>query len=215
MFNLLLIYDDLNDNNGDYFKASHEHIIDKLSDLEVAHLQSLNTEQCLANPIEHYSGRFNGQPFVFMAYTHGSEDALHIGNERYIHEHNAYFFSESLFYACSCLSAKTLGLTLRQQGCRIFAGYDATISTVNPDCEHIFYECENAFLSRFLTTTNTIQESLSFMYHKYEEMRMNLIANYGVFTSSVLDENLKAFKLFCTDEDRALTNNHFIVQAAE
>jgi hypothetical protein len=210
MFNLLLIYDDLNDRNGDYFRASHQHIIDKLSTLDRYNAQSLNTEQCLAHPIDHYSSAFSGQPFIFMAYTHGSEDALHIGTENYIHEQNAYFFSETLFYACSCLSAKILGLKLRDQGCRIFAGYNAKISTVNPDCEPIFYECENAFLSHFLTTNNTIQESLSFMYHKYNEMRTHIEDNYGALTSSVLDENLKAFQLFCNEADLSLTKNHFM-----
>ena len=149
-----------------------------------------------------------------MAYTHGSENALHIGTDRYIHEQNAYFFSETLFYACSCLSAKVLGLKLRSEGCRIFAGYDAKISTANPDCEPIFYECENSFLSHFLTTNNTIQESLNFMYHKYNEMRKHLIADYGVLTSSVLDENLKAFKLFCNEADLSLTNHHFTIQTS-
>jgi hypothetical protein len=210
MFNLLLIYDDLNQRNGDYFKASHQNIIDKLSVLDVPNLQSLNTNQCLAHPIDHYSRAFNGQPFIFMAYTHGSEDALHIGTENYIHEQNAYLFSETLFYACSCLSAKMLGLTLRHHGCRIFAGYDAKISTANPDCEPIFYECENAFLSHFLTTNNTVQESLNFMYRKYSEMQTHLIADYGVLTSSVLDENLKSFQLFCNEADRTLTKNHFV-----
>lgn len=210
MFNLLLIYDDLNERNGDYFKASHQHIIDKLSVLDTLNLQSLNTEQCLAHSIDHYSRAFNGQPFVFAAYTHGSEGALHVGIEQYIHEQNAYFFSETLFYACSCLSAKILGSKLIDQGCRIFAGYDSKISTANPDCEPIFYECENAFLSHFLTTNNTIQESLNFMYRKYNEMRRHLIADYGVVTSSILDENLKAFQLFCSEADRTLTKHHFV-----
>lgn len=211
MFNLLLIYDDLDESRGDYFSASHQHFITKLNDLDSFSLQSLNTNLCSLNSIDHYISNFNGQPFIFVAYTHGSEDALEISGEQYIHEQNAYFFSETLFYACSCLSAKMLGEKLRNEGCRIFAGYDARISSLNPECEPIFFECENAFLTHFLTTNSTIQESLSFMYRKYEEMKYHLTADYGIFTSSILENNLESFKLFCNDEDRKLTKLHFVL----
>ena len=210
MLNLLLIYDNLNERNGDYFMASHQNMNDKLSVLDSYNLQSLNTDLCLANPIDHYSSAFNGQPFIFIAYTHGSENALHVGEQMYIHEHNAYLFSETIFYACSCLSAKTLGDRLRSEGCRIFAGYDAHISSLNPECEPIFYECENAFLSNFLTTDNTIQQSLKFMYDEYERMKSHLLSEYGTLTASTLESNLNAFKLLCNDEDRELTKSHFV-----
>jgi hypothetical protein len=210
MLNLLLIYDDKNGRNGDYFMSSHQNMTEKLNILDSYNLQSLNTDQCLANPIEHYSSAFNGQPFIFVAYAHGSENALHIGDLQYVNEENAYFFSETLFYACSCLSAKKLGLKLRNENCRIFVGYDANISTLNPECEHIFYECENAFLSNFLITNNTIQESLDFMYRKYDEMRTHLIADYGTFTSSILENNLNAFQILCNDQDKELTKSHFV-----
>jgi hypothetical protein len=210
MFNLLLIYDDLNQRNGDYFKASHQNIIDKLSILDVPNLQSLNTAQCLAHPIDHYSRAFNGQPFVFMAYTHGSEEALHVGEDQYIHERNAYLFSQTLFYACSCLSAKTLGLRLMHEGCKIFAGYDAKISSANPELDTLYIECENAFLSNFLTTNNSIQASLTFMYSRYEAMRSHLESEFNTFAVNVLEDNLNAFKLLCSDEDWSLTKNHFI-----
>ena len=211
MFNILLIHDDLDEKRGDYFSASHQNMIDKLSILDLPNLQSLNTNLCLANSIDHYTSAFKGQPFIFVAYAHGSEDTLEVGGEQYIHERNAYFFSETLFYACSCLSAKSLGLTLMNEGCRVFAGYDARISTLNPECEPIFYECENAFLTHFLTTNNTIQDSLRFMYHKYQEMGYHLQNEFNTFTASeLLEGNLKAFKLFCNDEDKLLTKSHFI-----
>ena len=209
MFNILLIHDDLDEKRGDYFSTSHQNMIDKLSFLDLPNLQSLNTNLCLANSIDYYTSAFNGQPFIFVAYAHGCEDMLEVGGEQYIHERNAYFFSETLFYACSCLSAKTLGLTLMNEGCRIFVGYDARISTLNPECEPIFYECENAFLTHFLTTNSTVQDSLRFMYNKYDEMKYYLTADYGVFTANILENNLQAFKLFCNDEDKLLTKFHF------
>jgi hypothetical protein len=209
MFNILLIHDNLDNNRGEYFSASHQNMVDKLSTLDLPHLQSLNTKQCLANTIDHYSISFNGHPFIFIAYVHGSEDALYISDKKYIHEQNAYLFSGTLFYACSCLSAKRLGVNLRNEGCRIFAGYDAKISSLDPECEPVFFECENALLTHFLTTNDTIQESLDFMYRKFEEMRYQLINDYGIFTSSILENNLNAFKLFCNDQDRSLTKHHF------
>lgn len=210
MKNLVVIYDDLDTNNGKYFKASQEHLSHKLSGLEDLTVQRLNTEQCLANPIDHYTIALAEQPFVFVSYAHGNENAIYIDQNAFIHLGNAYFFAGTIFYACGCLSAKELGQRLIAENCRVFLGYNAKISSANPESEPVFQECENAFLANFLTTTDTIQECLTFMNTKYNEMIVHLNNEYGIFAASILQGNLRAFEILCKEDDNNLSKLDFL-----
>lgn len=210
MNNLLIIYDNEDARLGSYFASSHQDLNTKLNIIPYINLQSLSTEQCLSNPIERHISTFGGKPFVFIAYSHGNDDSISISDETYIHSQNAYFFAGTLFYSCCCLTAKKLGSKLREQGCRIFIGYNTTITSVAEETDPYFQDCENAFIHNFLATDNTIQESLRYMYKKYNEMRLFLLDNYDMITASTLEDNLKAFEILCNDDDRSLTRTSFI-----
>lgn len=212
MLNLLVVYDNEDVHRGDYFQASYQHLFDNTTiDTNYLNRRFLHTTAAQTHTIDHHTGQFNGQPFVFVAYAHGSENELFLANMPYIHRQNAYLFAQTLFYACSCWAAKELGQNLRQQGCKVFIGYDAPISTLNPETEPFYYTCENAFLTYFLNTRHSIQDCLSLMYDKYEEMRRHLLTHYGLFEASVLENNLNAFKIMCAEEDLALTKEDFFV----
>lgn len=210
MNNLLVIYDNEDSRMGNYFESSHQDLNDKLSSLPHINLQSLNSVQCFSTPIEHHIGTFDGKPFVFIAYSHGNDDSIYIGDDKYIHSQNAYFFGATLFYSCCCLTAKKLGSKLREQGCRIFIGYNSKITSVADETDPYFQDCENSFIHNFLTTDDTIQESLKYMYKKYNEMRLFLAENYDLFTASTLENNLTAFEILCDDTDRNLTKSSFV-----
>ena len=201
MKNIVVIYDDLDENIGGYFKASQEHLSNKLAHLTELNIQTLGTNQCLTNSIDHYTSALNEQPFIFVAYAHGDEGAIWINQERYIHLENAYCFGGTVFYACGCLSAKELGKRLLEENCRLFLGYEAKISTLNPESEPIFQECENAFLTHWITTpAATVQQSLGFMYEKYKKMRKHLEFENDIFSAIVLESNLSAFKILYNEE---------------
>ncbi len=210
MINILIAYDDLDERCGNYFSASHDRMLHSLSSIDLSKQHSINTDACLAKPIEDYTGAFSGSPFIFIAYAHGVEDALLIGTERYLHLENSYFFAETIFYACGCLSAQKLMPKLRSERCRVVLGYDAKISSNNPECDPVFQDCENAFLSNFLTTSDTVQDSLKYMYKKYNEMGKYLRSTYDSFTAGVLEGNLAAFKLNCSEEDKNMTKEDFL-----
>ncbi len=210
MLNLLIIYDDLDRRRGDYFATSHQDLYSKLKPSFLSNLQALNTNDCLAQTIDHYTSNFNGQPFIFVAYTHGSENALHISTEDYIHKKNAYLFNKTLFYACTCLSAKSLGQFLLDNGCTVFMGFNSTITSCRPEAEGIYQACENIFLEHFINTDSTIQECLNVMYKKYTDMSLHLSETYSFLEGSILSQNLSAFELLCTDDARTFTKKDFI-----
>jgi hypothetical protein len=210
MNNLLAIYDNDDERMGKYFEASHQDLSNKLSFLPHVNFISLNTQQCLSKTIEHHISFCESKPFIFIAYSHGSDDSISIGSDKYIHLQNAYFFAETLFYSCCCLTAKELGSKLREQGCRIFVGYNTSITSVADETDSYFQDCENAFIHDFLATDNTIQESLNYMYKKYKEMTKFLLDNYDSITASTLGNNLDAFNILCDENDFNLTKSSFI-----
>lgn len=210
MLHILVAYDDEDSNRGEYFSASKENLIFKLLPNPSINLQLLNTRKCLANSVDFYVKKYGGKSFIFIAYAHGSEKALLVGGIEFVNIPITYFFNQSLFYACGCFAANELGKALIHNGCRVFLGYNDKISTGNNETEPIFYECENAFITHFLTSGNTIQSCLDFMYDKYQE-RVNYLNKYAsIFDASILDRNLSAFEIICKEEDYQLTKNDFI-----
>jgi hypothetical protein len=107
------------------------------------------------------------------------------------------------------LTAKKSGSMLREQGCRVFAGYNTKITSVANETDPYFQDCENSFIHNFLTTDDTIQESLRYMYKKYKEMITFLLDNYDPITASTLENNLAAFEILCDDNNYSLTKSSF------
>jgi len=209
MLPILITYDDEDADRGEYFNASQKDLISKiLPDISLS-VQSVNTSNCLKNSIDFYAKQHAKESFIFIAYVHGSEDALFIGKSEIINSHNATLFNQSLFYACSCYSAKELGQVLVNNGCRVFIGYNNTITTVNPETEPFFYECENIFIAQFLATENTIQKCLELMYDKYQEMTIYLTKYESIFDAGVLEKNSYAFEIICDKAGYSLTKNDF------
>jgi hypothetical protein len=213
MINILIPYDDQDESRGEYFRFSQKDLIRRLGENNDIEFQLLNTETCIQNSIDTYTSNFDENPFILIAYAHGTENTIEIEDEVYISNDNAYLFGNTLVYSCSCKSAKALGEQLIDNGCRVFLGFSATISSAKNETEPIFYHCENAFLVRFLSTNETVQECLSYMYDEYSRMKLHLLENYGVFDASVLENNLSAFSVKYLDKpiDSQLTKAFFDV----
>lgn len=210
MIHILIPYDDKDPNRGEYFNESQKHLISKINIFDNIDYTLLDTNTCFNNSIDNYISKLDEKPFILVAYLHGGNDALFVEEETYISTQNAYFFGETLFYACSCLSANMLGQQLINNGCKVFLGFNQKISSANNETEPIFYHCENAFLYHFLSGNHTIQDCLSFMYDEYERMKIYLLHNYGMVDASMLEDNLNAFKLLVDNEDsKKLTKDFF------
>jgi len=205
MIQVVVIYDNQDHRCGKYFEASQEWFVRKVKDSEGITLEVFDTDKCQNKPIQDYIQTLDEVPFIFVAYVHGSDDTLFVDSGEYINSSNAYFFGKTLFYACSCLSANKLGRKLRKEGCRVFVGYKNKISSVRPETEPIFSMCENAFITHFLSTGDTIQDSLTSMYDTYQEAALYL----SVFEGSVLERNLYSFEILCNENDMLLTRDDF------
>ena len=93
--NLLTICDNLDVNRGEYFSESQQSLLAKLQP-NITYHQDLKTIDCRTS-LDNYTHNFNGQPFLCIAYAHGSETSIVIEDENYIHFENAYLFNHSMF----------------------------------------------------------------------------------------------------------------------
>lgn len=204
--NLLTICDDKDTNRGEYFSVSQQDLLAKLQP-NITHHQDLKTINCRTS-LDNYTPNFNGKPFFCVAYAHGSETSIVVEDENYIHFENAYLFNQSFFYACSCLSAKQLGKQIIDNGCKVFLGFDATISSCNPEVEGIYQDCENAFIPFFVNDGLTIHDCLKKVKEKYVESIGHIASYYSIFEASVLENNFNAFRVLCSDT--SITKNEFM-----
>jgi hypothetical protein len=205
MPNLLVLYDDKDTTRGSYFRTSVESL--NLPDSDKT--KYLTTDKCLEQEIGEHINDLDGHPFILLAFTHGSKDALFISGERFIDTNHAYFFGNTLFYANSCLTAKELGPCLIENNCTVFVGFNATITLCTPETDPIYQSCENSFILHFLSTNATIQESLSFMYQRYTDMQIHLVQEVNAIHASILEDNLAAFQILCSDEAKLFTKDNF------
>ncbi len=204
MTNVIVLFDDDDQDRGRYFETSAERL-----GIE----SSINTHYITTStsrPVDTFIEKFDGQPFIFVAFTHGDIDKILVNGDPYVDKSSAYLFGSTLFYANACLTAKELGpFLVDESSCTIFLGYDSTITSCNAEAEPIYQLCENKFMDCFLHQGMNVQQSLKEMYTTYEQMKQHLLSEYGLFEANILNDNLSAFKVICSDDVLELTRTYF------
>ncbi|GHU01783.1 hypothetical protein FACS1894147_02310 [Spirochaetia bacterium] len=150
-------------------------------------------------------------PFVFVAFTHGSKDARSlIGNQDapYISlgiNHN--IFPDSFVYCFSCHIGNTLGKEIVNSGARCFVGHGKTVFTnIYPKWQKLFLKPINTFCLR-LKENNTINTCLKLKKEAYTSIIDDIYAT-DYFTASHLLENRDGLVLY-GDGDCTITDfNH-------
>jgi hypothetical protein len=128
--------------------------------------------------------------FVFLAYSHGSEnELLASGAIPYVSDTiNTTLFRESFFYTCSCSTGMRLGQSLIENKCSSYIGYKGKFEVWDYNRQP-FVECANHGYKLFIQGEN-IESIIIKMKEKYDEH----IANYNndFFGAVILLANKKA-----------------------
>lgn len=191
MINVIVVADDIASDFGDYFRLAHNHLALELDATEVS-WQTINGQDCHPAAVEAAITSLQEKPFVFVGYSHGKHDALvsTAAQDGYVNSKNAYCFGTSLFYTTSCLSARTLKQLLIESNCYAYVGYNDNIEVpVSAQDQRIFITCENRALVHFLTTDDTLTESVAVM-EKYHKQQFNAyLESQEYVTGSLLMQN--------------------------
>lgn len=155
MIEFIIAYDEENDSLGNYFNDCQQDITDLLENNVNVTLQHIPSRQCNAAYIDIRISALTPNPFIFVAYSHGIEDALKCKGDSFISLNNCHHFIHSLFYSTACLIGRELGNELITKGCKAFIGFieKSTVSFVE-QFQRTFIQCDNYALHAFMTMDN-------------------------------------------------------------
>lgn len=205
MPNIILTYDHLDQKIGNNCYECYLHLNSQLP-LTSYKIQILDGGNCSAQKLQDAITSFNGMAFILIAYSHGKPDALlsFIEPDGYVTSNNAYYFGQSLVYTNSCHSALQLKNELIKSNCLGFVGYEDIVRVPeNSHDEKIFIACENKGIIHFLTTNDSLLESVQIMKDYYQQ-EYSKLANRDFVLASKLLRNMEALVV---DGNYALTRN--------
>ena len=136
MIQIVLVYDDQDfdtvdqDGLGLFFQACASHIKSSISSDDQFSIIEIVSEALAKHRVAETLHSLQGSHFVFLAYSHGREDALLYDNQQLtyvtVNEH-IHLFENSLLYTWACSCAQSLGPRAIGQGCKVFWGYDKIV----------------------------------------------------------------------------------------
>ncbi|HTO15635.1 MAG TPA: hypothetical protein VLZ83_07680 [Edaphocola sp.] len=197
MINALLVCDNNDSNLGDFFekcKVETERLLAS-SDFKFNKIEiSGNAAFEIAVPMN--ANSINSKPFLFVSYSHGSEDELlKNGNNPFISiAQNIDSLKNSFAYCYACKAGKNLGKELCANGSLCFIGYNENVTVQK------YFGAENAFIEcavcgiEALAKGNTTGQVLIMMKNKYTECIDDFYSK-DMLTATLFMENRDALVL--------------------
>lgn len=193
MFNIIVVADDHDDLIGENCKLSYDYLASEIA-LASYNLRLLTGEACRPTNVHEAIASFKNEKFILIAYSHGQAHALvsTYAQDGYVTLETAPYFKASLVYTNSCLTGLKLMHALVQQECSGYVGYTGRVRVPDRrEDELIFIACENKGLVNFLTTDDTLTESIEVMREFYKEQVKEFSRKRRYFLAGRLQRNLR------------------------
>lgn len=182
MINILITYDNNDDELGDYFLDSYNHVTTEFSKNPYSSITAHSGLSCTEANINATISGYIDQRFIFVGLSHGNDTTLCINttSEDYISFNNAHLFRNSLFYSTACSNALGLGPELLRLLCSTFVGYKSDVTIPETDAHHnIFIVCENFAINQFINSVKTIQVVFNEMIELFTSEYERLVSGDG------------------------------------
>ncbi len=182
MIRIVASIDEKDPKLGHFFSECGQRLQTLLADSNLlnGHFQ-INSQRCNSAYIEiALPQKVENKPFIFIAYTHGNENALISQGSQYVYGDNVHVFNGSLMYSMACLTGKTLGGLLIESGCRTFIGYtEPSMAFLEKGYKEITINCELSGLNCFFNSALTIKECFDKMksYYAFQIDQLSLCAD--------------------------------------
>lgn len=210
MVKLIIAYDRRDVDLGGYFQSCYNDISSYALNIGVNQIYSFDGTENHRTIITDLVQQLEAQPFIFVAFTHGREDAILFSSAPIVDMENAYFFGGALIYTCACRVANDLGPAFEHHQCKAFIGYkkDSTLASL-PKYDAIFMDCENYGIKQFLKGSLTIRESFNAMYNYFSDQVFDLYGENATAAAFLL-ENRNALIMYPPDAN--VTLKDFMLQ---
>jgi hypothetical protein len=216
MLNVIIAYDNLDASIGTYFTACKDDMIGYLNE-QIAYgasiqiVEVIDSYNCHSAYIDPLIEEYQGQPLLFIAYSHGMSHSLRCRGVAYIHHtDNVHLLFNSVLYTNACSTSKELGAKFNNQN-GVSIGFDTAVIAFKEEGEmQISINCDNCGLkygisNQFRTFGEIHQAMKSYYTQKIDEWD-----EFGNFLSmSYLRETRDALTIHGNQE---ITMNQFINQ---
>lgn len=199
MIRIIAVADEANITHGSYFETSVKYFSGLIEGWDWdSDLHIVKSKDCSATFINSkIADACEGKPFVFVVFSHGSENACVAGGVSYVSNSNADKFSKSLFYSTACLNARSLGPELVGKGCQAFVGFkEVSYAFCKEEYRDVFMKCDLACLVSFLNKEDkTIEDALK-EAKSYYNMQIDKLDTFNdILFKGELIENREALIL--------------------
>ncbi|MEA5258481.1 hypothetical protein VB264_11865 [Arcicella aquatica] len=182
MVKVILAYDEDNYTLGQYFAYCYSDISQYFDGLQHG-IVEIKGRILNSAYIDFELAKYEEIPFIFIAYSHGTNVSL-ISDEEYLGiSSNLKPFSNSFIYTFSCSSGHTLGNHLIQNGARVFIGYNKEIHIITT-YQQIFAECANEGMKHFLSGDN-IKLAFQKMKERHNQEIDNIYSKNSLVASTI------------------------------
>jgi hypothetical protein len=200
MIGVIVACDDGDSALGDYFSECASDIESTLNDAQYnscgAFVHAMRSDSCNYACLCDAVGSMNGKPFVFVAYTHGTDDGLVVNDNYFLSDNNHNFmFRGSFIFSASCLVARKLGPSLVDNECAAFIGYKDEVNILIGAYRNFSVECCNVGLKLFFTENYTIQNMYQIMLRLITQKYEQLLRDNQLILASQLVNNREALIL--------------------
>ena len=156
MIKIVLVYDEQDydpvdqDGLGAFFQACADHVKAFVKSDERFNLTEILSADIAQNTVVNTLSDLRGNRFIFLAYSHGSENALLYDNKQQTYitaSKDNHLFANSLFYTWACSCGQVLGPETINHGCKAFFGYNGLVfASASPHYIKGFVEVANSGL---------------------------------------------------------------------
>ncbi|WP_375416769.1 hypothetical protein [uncultured Hymenobacter sp.] len=192
MFNIIVVADDHDNIIGSNCQRSYSYLSSQI-DVTSYNMHLLTGEACQAANVQEAISSFQKQKFILVAYSHGQSHALvsTYATDGYVTLGMAPHFKTSLVYTNSCLTGLELMRALVSNDCHGYVGYTGLVRLpAREEDEMVFITCENKGLINFLTTDDTLTQSIEVMKKFYAEKVKEFARKKMYVTAGRLQRNL-------------------------
>ena len=185
----LLAFDTQDNDLGDFWHICMTDIAEYMSTHAQYSWSFIQSDELAKETIGNKVATYEGNSFVFLAYSHGQRDSLHGQYEVYVDTSSAYLFGGAFFYTFSCHVGTDLGPSLIANNCKAFIGYEDK-AQIEVNNQERFAQCANTGFKSFLQDKN-VWECVCDIRNAYDMAMENAYE----------DDNMAAYSAFRRNRD--------------
>jgi hypothetical protein len=167
MINVLIAFDNLDNNLGDYFEQSKSQSSEVIAEvIQDYNCLEVPSTRCNVAYLDLILPQFNQSPFIFVNYSHGTSTTITCSNSIYISNDNVYLFSNAFAYIMSCEVAAELGPHFIANHALAFIGFNKETYALRGSYQNLSITCDNYALLLFLNG-NILRDAFAAMKANY------------------------------------------------